>query len=126
MEIYYFGVSINELVPKCSIKNVLFFLTNIKFIQVSPLRQSCWSYLQLSGFGSNTVVYNQNPVQYSRGTKTEVQYWSSDSMQPNCADSINTVDVNLTGHWSTLKYHEFTKKGFCVLCVRACMHAYFK
>ena len=31
-------------------------------------------------------------------------------MQPNCADSINTVDVNLTGHWSGLKYLEFTKK----------------
>ena len=47
-------------------------------------------------------------------------------MQPNCADTINTVDVNLTGHWSILKYHEFTKKGFYVLCVRACMHVYFK
>ena len=35
-------------------------------------------------------------------------------MQPNCADSINTVDVNLTGHWSGLKYHEFTKKR--ILC----------
>ena len=48
-------------------------------------------------------------------------------MQPNCADSINTVDVNLTGHWSGLKYLEFTqKKGFYVLSVHACTHSYFK
>jgi hypothetical protein len=44
-------------------------------------------------------------------------------MQQNCADSINTVDVNLTGHWSILKYHEITKKGLYVLCVRACKYA---
>ena len=49
-------------------------------------------------------------------------------MQPNCADSINTVDVNLTGHWSGLKYHEFTKKKdfMYLLCVHACTHSYFK
>ena len=46
-------------------------------------------------------------------------------MLPNCADSINTVDVNLTGHWSILKYHEFTKKR--IICmyfvfVHVCMH----